>query len=284
MHGRKSVILVGSDARARSIFGPGVASGLVELREADTSAAAVSMAETRAPDLFVLALDDADTAISALRALRERIPKAKAVVLCRDQAASAVLAGLREHAFAFVSSPWTVSDAREAISRALSLHDWEDGIEVLSARPEWVSLRMRCRRLTAERVLQFLGQLLIDLSPAERHNMATALREILLNAIEHGGGMNPDQWVHISRIRTARAVLYHVEDPGPGFSLDALPHAAVSNPPGQPLAHSERRIAMGLRPGGFGILVARGLMDDVIYSEKGNEVMLLRYLDRPTAS
>lgn len=279
MHGRKSVILVGSDARARSIFGQGVAAGLVELRETATGAEAVLMAEVRPPDLFVLALDDADTAISGLRAVRERIPEAKVVVLCGDQAASTVLAGLREHAFAFLRSPWTVSDAREAISRALSLRDWEDGIEVLSARPEWVSLRLRCRRLTAERVLQFLTQLQVDLAAEERESLATAVREILLNAIEHGGALNPDQWVRISRIRTARVVVYHVEDPGPGFSPDDLPHAAISNPPGQPLAHAERRIAMGLRPGGFGILVTRGLVDDVIYSEKGNEVILLRHLD-----
>lgn len=91
--------------------------------------------------------------------------------------------------------------------------------------------------------------------------------------------MNPNQRVRISRIRTARVVVYHLEDPGPGFSRDDLPHAAVSNPPGQPLAHIERRLAMGLRPGGFGILVTRGLVDDVIHSEKANEVILLRHLD-----
>jgi anti-sigma regulatory factor (Ser/Thr protein kinase)/CheY-like chemotaxis protein len=279
MQARNSVILVGSDARARSIFGAGVASGHVELREAATTSLALSMAESRPPDLFVIAVDDADTAITGIRTLRQTCPQAKVIVLCGDAGASSVLAGLREHAFSFLRSPWTVSDAREAISRALSLNDWEDGIEVLSANPDWVSLRLRCRRLTAERVLQFLTQLRVDLSPEERDSMATAVREILLNAIEHGGAMNPEQWVKISRIRTAWVVLYHVEDPGPGFSLDDLPHAAVSNPPAQPLAHTQRRMAMGLRPGGFGILVTRGLVDDVIYSEKGNEVILLRRLE-----
>jgi hypothetical protein len=34
-----------------------------------------------------------------------------------------------------------------------------------------------------------------------------------------------------------------------------------------------------LRPGGFGVLLARHLVDELIYGEKGNEVLLLKYLD-----
>lgn len=281
MQGRQLVILVGSDDRARSIFGPGVASDLVELREAPTIREALLMAQEDIPDLFVIALNDGENAVAGVQACRQACSEVKVVVLCGDASAPPVLAGLREHAFAFLRAPWTVTDARETVSRALSLRDWEDGIEVLSARPEWVSLRLRCRRATAERVLHFLSQLHLDISEAENDDMAAAIREILLNAIEHGGGMDADQWVRISRIRGARCVVYHVEDPGPGFSLDDLPHAAISNPPQEPLAHSDKRASLGLRPGGFGILMAQGLVDSVVYSEKGNEVMLFRHLDRP---
>jgi len=34
-----------------------------------------------------------------------------------------------------------------------------------------------------------------------------------------------------------------------------------------------------LRPGGFGMLLAKKLVDDLIYNEKGNEVVLVKYLD-----
>ena len=43
----------------------------------------------------------------------------------------------------------------------------------------------------------------------------------------------------------------------------------------------EVRNEMGLRPGGFGILVSRNLADELIYNEKGNEVLLVKYLPRP---
>jgi anti-sigma regulatory factor (Ser/Thr protein kinase) len=35
---------------------------------------------------------------------------------------------------------------------------------------------------------------------------------------------------------------------------------------------------MGLRPGGFGILVAKQLVDEMFYNEYGNEVLLIKHL------
>ena len=43
------------------------------------------------------------------------------------------------------------------------------------------------------------------------------------------------------------------------------------------MAHIELREAMGMRPGGFGILTARGIVDELIYSEVGNEVLLIKH-------
>jgi anti-sigma regulatory factor (Ser/Thr protein kinase) len=34
----------------------------------------------------------------------------------------------------------------------------------------------------------------------------------------------------------------------------------------------------GLRPGGYGVLMARKLVDEVIYSQNGSEVLLVKYL------
>jgi hypothetical protein len=33
-----------------------------------------------------------------------------------------------------------------------------------------------------------------------------------------------------------------------------------------------------MRPGGFGILMARGVVDELIYSEVGNEVLMIKYV------
>jgi anti-sigma regulatory factor (Ser/Thr protein kinase) len=40
---------------------------------------------------------------------------------------------------------------------------------------------------------------------------------------------------------------------------------------------------MGIRPGGFGLLLTRKLADELVYSEKGNEVMMVKYLNKKTS-
>jgi anti-sigma regulatory factor (Ser/Thr protein kinase) len=35
----------------------------------------------------------------------------------------------------------------------------------------------------------------------------------------------------------------------------------------------------GLRPGGFGILLAKSLVDELVYNEAHNEVVMVKYLN-----
>jgi hypothetical protein len=74
-------------------------------------------------------------------------------------------------------------------------------------------------------------------------------------------------------------VLYRVKAPGEGFSLDEIPHAAIANPPDDPIGHQRYRDELGLRPGGFGVLLTQSFVDELISGEKGNEVLLVKYLD-----
>ena len=92
------------------------------------------------------------------------------------------------------------------------------------------------------------------------------------------------QHVEVSYVRTRRMVLCKVKDPGTGFSLEELKHSAVANPPDQPFLHMAERENRGMRPGGFGILMSKKLVDDLIYNDKGNEVLLIKYLDHRSAA
>jgi anti-sigma regulatory factor (Ser/Thr protein kinase) len=108
--------------------------------------------------------------------------------------------------------------------------------------------------------------------------VGAAIRELLMNAVEHGGHSNPRKRARVSLVRTARSLIAHIHDPGSGFSLDFLPHAAISNPSDSPIRHVEVRVEAGKRPGGFGILMTRNMVDDLLYNERGNAVLFVKYL------
>src|SRR5512146_1725412 len=108
--------------------------------------------------------------------------------------------------------------------------------------------------------------------------MAHAFRELLMNAVEWGGGLDPERRVRVSCLRTRRMLLYRIADPGPGFRFEGLAHAAVGHAPDDRTAHMAVREAMGLRPGGFGLLTVQALADELLFNEKQNEVVLVKYL------
>jgi anti-sigma regulatory factor (Ser/Thr protein kinase)/ActR/RegA family two-component response regulator len=230
---------------------------------------------------FGVAITSAATSVEEDLALVEEMrllrPSLRTIVLAPRTTAEDVIAALRAQVFACFGAPFDIEEVAGMARLALERTDWKNGIELRSSHRDWISLRVDCQLLTAERLVAFLGELPTDIPGEEREGLMLAFREIVLNAMEHGAGFDPEKTLDISAVRTARAIVYYVRDPGPGFRLDAIPHAAVSNPPDNPIAHSLERIEQGLRPGGFGILLARKIVDELIYNEAGNEVLLIKH-------
>ena len=220
-----------------------------------------------------------DEQIAWLRALQAIRPETKAIVLVSNNTTRKVLEALRHEVFAYFSRPFDHLAVRDAIAQALSQAAPSGGIELLSDAPDFISVRLRCRVETADRLAQFMKEIPSALTQDDRAQLSTAFREMLLNAIEHGGKLYPDEWVRVSRVRTRRTVVYHIADPGEGFRRTDLEHAAIANPKDNPLAHVEVREARNIRPGGFGMLIASRLVDEVIYNERGNEVILIKHLE-----
>ena len=108
--------------------------------------------------------------------------------------------------------------------------------------------------------------------------LITAFREMLLNAMEHGAGFDPDNVVEVTAVRTERAIVYHFRDPGAGFRPADLKHATAASSPEAVIATAIHRAERGLRPGGFGMLIVREIVDEVVHNERGNEVLLIKHL------
>jgi CheY-like chemotaxis protein/anti-sigma regulatory factor (Ser/Thr protein kinase) len=202
----------------------------------------------------------------------------KVIIMAGESTRDDVIAAMRAHAFSFFSKPYFEAMFDEMLRHAATSSEWEDSIEVSSASPAWLRVIARCELVAADRLIQFLNEI-SDLDGKERESMGFAFKEILMNAMEYGGKFNRERLVEASYVRAKRMVLYRVRDPGDGFSLEELTHAAISNPPEDPVRHLEVRDSLGIRPGGFGVLLTKKLVDDLIYNEQGNDILLIKYLD-----
>jgi len=245
---------------------------------ASGEAAALRQLRRRAFDVLVTAPDtriEEDSAIlDEIRAVR---PGVRIVLLAPQATPEEVIVALRARVFACFSSPFDASEIADMVARAAEAEQWRNGIQVVSATPDWISVLVNCRLLSAERLVNFLTELRSDVPESPRDDFMFAFREVLLNAMEHGGGFDPDLVVEVMAVRTERTMVFYLRDPGPGFDFAALPHAAVTRPD-DPLAVAEAREGSGLRPGGFGLLITQQIVDEMIHSERGNEVILIKHM------
>ena len=141
-----------------------------------------------------------------------------------------------------------------------------------------MELLVPCTREAAEQIQPVVARLGADLPADVIESVGDAFRELLLNAVEWGGRLDPNRKVRIACVRTNRVLIYRIADPGPGFQLKDLDHAAIAHPD-DPLEHVRIREEKGLRAGGFGLLMVRAKVDELVYNEKQNEVIFMKYLD-----
>jgi two-component system, OmpR family, response regulator len=180
--------------------------------------------------------------------------------------------GLQVGANRYLTKPFTSQELHKAIQEVF---DWRENIQKNGTEGE-IRFQMQSDTQYLEELNHLLGSLFLfsGLSEQQVKQLTTAVREMGTNAIE---------WGHKKQLERIVTVVYHIDpekititirDTGAGFDPDNLPHAAR---PEDPVGHMMVRETLGLREGGFGILMSQGLVDDMKYNETGNEVQLIKY-------
>ena len=217
--------------------------------------------------------------LEVLKKLRNAKKRPKVIVMTSDDAPETLLSAIREEAYQYVSKPVEpralVSLVRETLEKKADVAP----IEVVSATPTWVELLVSCSLAEAERIENFMAHLKTGLSDDVQRAVGQAFHELLLNSVEWGGKLDASRKVRISYLRAKRMLMYRIADPGPGFKFTELEHAAISHAPDSPTMHDEFRQKKGLRPGGFGLLMTKASVDELLYNEAQNEVVFVKYLD-----
>ena len=204
----------------------------------------------------------------------------RVVMITGDDTPETLLKAVRGQADRYITKPFAPGDILQVVDDVLGAPPAAAlPITVVSARPEWVELLVPCTLGVARRVHSFMMRLPADLPETIRESVGHAFRELLSNAVEWGGQLDPTRMVRISCLRARRMLLYRIADPGQGFQIENLTHSAINNPDDDPLRHAYVREEKGLRPGGLGLAITREIVDELIYNEARNEVIFVKYLD-----
>jgi CheY-like chemotaxis protein len=272
------ILVVDDDRTTRHVTRSVLAKAGFTVRVAKNGAEAIGRLRSGRFDLMLLdvwmpRLDG----LGVLDRIKQMRRRPKVVVLTSDDAPETVLRAIRQRAHQFVHKPIEPVALVTLVQEALRTGA-QPPIDVLSARANWVELAVPCTLEAAGQLQAVMAHLDANLPEDVRESVSYAFRELLLNAVEWGGKLDPKRKVRISYLRAKRMLLYRIADPGSGFKMEGLDHAAISHPD-SPIEHMNVREQKGLRPGGFGLLMVRAKVDELIYNEKQNEVVFVKYLD-----
>jgi anti-sigma regulatory factor (Ser/Thr protein kinase) len=275
---QNTVLVVGcSDSPVTSVVSTVLPSW--KLQRARDNDEALALVEKSAFDLVIA--DQASSGqedLELLRKVRLVRPHTRVIIVADRSTPADVIAAIRAGAFSYFTRRLSTQAMEEVLQLALESPAWDEAIEMLSGTDAWIRLSVRCDVSAANRLQQFVRAFL-NLPEVDEDKVAIASREMLLNAMEHGGKFDPQRRIEIAYLRARLVVLIRIKDPGEGFSLEKNLDTAANNPQDDPLRHQKHREAQGIRPGGYGILLAKNLVDELFYGEKGNDVLLIKYIN-----
>jgi DNA-binding response OmpR family regulator len=179
--------------------------------------------------------------------------------------------GFRVGANAYLTKPYGVGELFEAITAARA---WRTSMEHRSLQGE-VSVELNSEITLLKDLNDFLMHVCqtTPLSSEQVMQLRQAVMEMAHNAIEWGNQHQSDRLVKIIYRVHQNYLEIVVRDQGPGFDRSNLPHAALAD---DPFTHLDVREKLGLRAGGFGLLICQGMVDEMSYNDQGNEVTLIK--------
>jgi len=179
--------------------------------------------------------------------------------------------GFRVGANAYVTKPYGISDLFQAIEEARA---WRREMERSNLQGE-IHVELNSEITFLNDLNDFLLNLCRETPFTNEQvlHLRQAVLEMPQNAIEWGNKHQSDRLVTIRyRVYPDRVEIV-VRDQGSGFDRNDLPHAATM---GDPFTHLDVRDKLGLRAGGFGLMICKGMVDELDYNDVGNEVTLTK--------
>jgi DNA-binding response OmpR family regulator len=241
---------------------------------AGTGELGLKLAQEHSPDVVILDLMLPDiSGFDVCRRLRsDRATMLTPVVMLTALGdATNRMQGFRVGANAYVTKPYGMQDLIDAIAAARA---WRSAIEQKNLQGE-----IHVELNSEVTLLQDLNDFLLSLCQSTPLNdeqvmhLRQAVMEMAQNAIEWGNRHQSDRLVNMTYRVSEDHVEIIIRDQGSGFDRTNIPHAAIAE---DPFSHLDVRDKLGLRSGGFGLLICQGMVDELKYNDVGNEVTLIK--------
>src|SRR5450755_1674278 len=156
----KTGLLIGDDPEVKDALLTILAPEGWALEQSNNLDDALALAKARQFDLIITSRETSGKQdVEFLRRIRRVKPHTRMIILTDDSTPADAIASMREHAFGYLSKGFTVETLAETVRTVMETPTWDDGIEVMSATPNLITLAVRCRMITAERLLQFLREI-----------------------------------------------------------------------------------------------------------------------------
>jgi len=246
-----------------------------------TGTQAIDAVAERKPDLILLDLmlpdmDGFELCDRFKRARETNLIPIVMVTALNDEKHRA--SGVKVGANGYLAKPFTPAQLYQSMDQALAWHEEH----LRNGTTGEINFDIRSELAYLAQANDMLADLFAHtpLSPRQIKDLKQAVMEMGGNAIEWGHRKNADKVLRITYRINPRSITLIIEDQGPGFNPRQIPHAASEE---DPVGHIELRNEMGLREGGFGIMLAKGLVDSFQYNDRGNVVTLVKHFE-PAAS
>lgn len=280
------IFIVEKDAGEREAMRSAIAdAGYLGLSLESISSAIALIKGGAACDLIILsvdAMDDSPQRFDALLAAREAPPGV--IIYGMDPAATLVLHCLNRGARDFLTKPFSRDELICAVENSVvkdgTRCESHDSIVASSPISGWIELTASSELEQFRRLQRFSDALFASRLPEKVcEDLKMAVEEVGRNAVEWGNRFDPDKQVHVSYCMFDDRVVIKVEDEGEGFTPQSVP-----DPTADPMKTMQDRMDAGKRPGGYGVYLIQRLVDDIVYNEKGNTVLLIKHLPDPDDS
>lgn len=271
------ILVAEDDSRIRTILERFLGAAGYQVTSCENGREALAAFEQQGP--FDLVLTDVNMpelgGDELLRRIKAQAPRMPVIVLTARNDPALITDLFKNDAYRYLSKPFTREDLQAVVQAALAEVDeappGDDRRPVVRDDDDgWVELTAPNRQEYLDRFQAFCEALIASrLDDRAKSELKIAVQEMGQNAIEWGNRMDEKRAIRLSYKLLDDRILIRIADEGPGFDPSSVPDPTVD-----PIKLIEAREADGKRPGGFGIHLARRVMDTFSYNETGNVVTM----------